>query len=62
WSNCANHTSGGELWLNPPNLCSGSNCPNPGYIIRPCQGNYNWGGIKTPTCSPPTQSMSLSFK
>ncbi|MCZ7556424.1 MAG: T9SS type A sorting domain-containing protein [Bacteroidia bacterium] len=53
---------GGELWIDAPALCSGSNCPDPAYIMRVCIGNLNWGGANTPTCtSNPTQVMELIF-
>jgi len=60
WSNCARYS--GELWIDPPSQCSGNNCPSPGYILRPCIGNANWGGVNTATCTTnPTQTMTLSF-
>ncbi|MBD3260062.1 hypothetical protein GF371_05570, partial [Candidatus Woesearchaeota archaeon] len=34
-------------------------CPNPGYVFRPCITNSNWGGINTATCGGPTQNMSI---
>jgi hypothetical protein len=43
WTLCNRYS--GEVWINPPATCSGSNCPSPGYIIRPGIGNLNWGGI-----------------
>ena len=58
WSYCGSRD---ELWINPPSECNGNNCPNPGYILRPLQSNDNWGGINTPTCSPPSQTMTLTF-
>ena len=36
-------------------------CPDPGYIIRPCIDTENWGGINTDTCGGPDQTMSLAF-
>jgi len=61
WSNC--NRSGGELWIDPPAQCSPNNCPSPAYIIRPCIGNANWGGVKTATCtSNPSQTMTLTFQ
>jgi hypothetical protein len=60
WSLCANRYDG-EVWIDPPGLCSGANCPDPGYIIRPGIGNDNWGGIGTATCDAPSQTMSLAF-
>lgn len=60
WELCNRYN--GEVWLNPPFLCSGANCPNPGYIIRPCIGNINWGGVNTPTCWAPNQRMTIVFE
>lgn len=60
WTNCNRYE--GEVWINPPDLCSGANCPNPGYIIRPCIGNPNWGGVGTATCGGINQEMALSFR
>lgn len=59
WSICDrnNHR---ELWLNPPTQCSGNNCPT-GYIIRPCIGNVNWGGVNTATCNAPNQDQKVAF-
>ncbi|RJP37716.1 MAG: hypothetical protein C4547_05320 [Phycisphaerales bacterium] len=39
-------------------ICS---CPNPGYIVRPCIGNANWGGVNTATCGGTTQTMIVEF-
>ncbi len=61
WSVCGTRYSG-EVWINPVSLCSGSNCPSPGYIIRTCIGNSNWGGINTPTCGGANQFMELRFE
>jgi hypothetical protein len=61
WSNC--NRTGQELWLDPPSVCSGANCPNPGYLLRPCFGSANiWGGVNTATCSSPTQTVTLTFQ
>jgi hypothetical protein len=61
WSNCNRYS--GELWLDPPSQCSGNNCPSPGYMIRPCIGNPNWGGVNTATCTTNSnQTMTLSFQ
>lgn len=59
WHICPRYQ--GEVWLNPPDSCSGSNCPNPGYIIRPCITNSNWGGVNTATCGGSTQTMEIIF-
>lgn len=61
WSNCGTRYFG-EVWIDPPALCDGNNCPAPGYILRPCIGNMNWGGASSPTCNPPSQTLSLSFQ
>jgi hypothetical protein len=39
-------------------ICS---CPNPEYLLRPCIGNQNWGGINTATCTGPDQTMTVTF-
>lgn len=63
WNFCPTHGGDeGALWIDPPSECSGVNCPNPGYIIRPCQGNANWGGVNTTTCGGPSQVMVLRFE
>ncbi|MEY4002336.1 MAG: hypothetical protein RIT07_378, partial [Bacteroidota bacterium] len=61
WTLCNRYL--GEVWINPPSTCSGSNCPSPGYIIRPGIGtaNSNWGGINTATCGGSDQWMELRF-
>ena len=61
WTLCNRYA--GEVWINPPSTCSGSNCPSPGYIIRPGigTGNSNWGGINTATCGGSDQWMELRF-
>ena len=33
-----------------------------GYTIRPCAGNIHWGGINGATCSPTSQTLSISFE
>lgn len=60
WSVCNRYN--GETWVDPPSMCSGSNCPNPGYILRPCITNLNWGGVNTATCGAPTQVMTIIFE
>lgn len=60
WSLCGSRYDG-EVWIDPPSLCSGSNCPNPGRIIRPGINNLNWGGVGTATCDAPSQTMRLEF-
>jgi hypothetical protein len=34
-------------------------CPNPGYIVRPCILNQNWGGLNTNTCPGTSQTMTV---
>lgn len=61
WHYCVRVDETFDFWLDPPSSCSGSNCPDPGYIIRPKQQNSNWGGINSATCDAPSQSMKLEF-
>jgi cysteine-rich repeat protein len=51
--NCGN---GPELNAQGAGVCQ---CTNPGYVVRPCIGNSNWGGINSNTCGGPTQSMEV---
>ncbi|CAF1040212.1 unnamed protein product [Adineta steineri] len=37
-------------------------CQNPGYIVRPCIDNINWGGINGLTCNAASQTMSVIFQ
>ena len=59
WAICGRYN--GEVWIDPPSICDGGNCPDPGRIIRPGLFNKNWGGMDTATCSGPTQTMRLEF-
>jgi cysteine-rich repeat protein len=34
-------------------------CLSPGYVVRPCQPDGNWGGVNTATCNPPTQTIEV---
>lgn len=56
----------GEVWIDPPSLCSSSNCPNPGRILRACIESSNWGGLNTATCGAfggaTSQRMSIRFE
>ena len=63
WAICNWSNEQQEFWVDSPQLCSGSNCPSPGYIIRPKigSGNPNWGGVGTSTCGGPDQVMTLAF-
>jgi len=62
-------TSNGNSWM--VGSCGGNElsasgsicaCPSPGYVIRPCIGNTNYGGINTATCSGPSQIMTVIFQ
>jgi len=48
-----------EFNATPASSCS---CSNPGYILRPCIGNQNWGGINGLSCTAPTQVMTVEFE
>jgi hypothetical protein len=61
-------TCGGHLWsvdticgleLNAQSGNTGCPCETPGYEVRPCIGNANWGGVNTNTCTPPSQTMTV---
>ncbi len=45
-----------ELTAGPRTVCQ---CDTPGYAVRPCIGNANWGGAGTNTCDAPTQTISV---
>jgi cysteine-rich repeat protein len=49
--------NGIELSADQGAICSCT--PNPGNNIRPCIGNYNWGGVGTAICNAPTQTMEV---
>jgi len=34
------------------------NCAS-GYVVRPCIGNNNWGGVAGPTCGAATQTLTV---
>lgn len=40
-------------------ICS---CPANEYIVRPCIGNLNWGGVNSNTCNGPDQRMWVEFE
>ncbi|MFT6398352.1 MAG: hypothetical protein ACJAYU_003110 [Bradymonadia bacterium] len=59
WSMCDRYN--GEFWIDPPALCSGSNCPN-GNLLRPCFSGSFWGAVDGPTCGgAPSQTINLTF-
>ncbi|CAM2708092.1 unnamed protein product [Rotaria socialis] len=37
-------------------------CLSPDYLVRPCIGNSNFGGVNTNTCGGPTQIMTVIFQ
>ena len=63
-------TSNGRTWM--VGACGGGSelsasgqicsCPTPDYIVRPCIGNSNYGGINNATCSGSTQTMTVTFQ
>ncbi|MFT4628032.1 MAG: hypothetical protein ACI8PZ_006726 [Myxococcota bacterium] len=62
WTYCSDFGSGeGELFIDARYACDPSNCPSPGYVLRPCQDNESWGGAGTNTCGGPSQSLRLEL-
>jgi hypothetical protein len=51
-------TCGSGIELSANTNCQ---CVTPGYTARPCigQGNDNWGGVNTATCSAPSQTIEV---
>lgn len=42
---------------------SGATCScSAGYVVRPCIGNRNWGGVNSNTCTGPSQTMTVEFR
>jgi hypothetical protein len=41
------------------NICG---CNSPAYLVRPCIGNQNWGGVNSATCGGPTQTITVTCK
>ncbi len=35
---------------------------SPAYDVRPCIANLNWGGVKTVSCSAPSQTLTVTCK
>jgi hypothetical protein len=61
WSMCTRYE--GEFWIDPPMLCSGSNCPGPGTLVRPCfDAPNNFSGVGTATCNAPAQTITLEVR
>lgn len=44
----------------PARYCSCQ--PGDVYTVRPCIGNPNWGGVGTPTCGAPSQTITVETK
>ena len=62
WTYCPGYGGGeGEIFIDARYACDPSNCPSPGYVLRPCQDNENWGGVGTSTCGGPSQSLRLEL-
>ncbi|CAF3773177.1 unnamed protein product [Rotaria magnacalcarata] len=36
-------------------------CCNTGYTVRPCIGNYNWGGVNCYTCTAAGQTLTVTI-
>ncbi len=68
---------GGFSWMVDTSCVTGCNVPGDGvefttsssgctctagYLLRPCIGNSNWGGVNTSACSAPTQFMIVEFE
>lgn len=58
--NCS--TSGYESELSADGDTCACDSAATSYIARPCIGNNNWGGIKGATCSPATQTITVTCK
>ncbi|MFH1319535.1 MAG: GEVED domain-containing protein [Bacteroidota bacterium] len=41
---------------------SDCSCDALGYVLRPCIGNSNWGGVNSTACGAPTQTMTVEFE
>ena len=54
--NIGNCGSGVEINAQGNGVCA---CTNPGYTVRPCIGNSNWGGVNTATCGGPNQTIEV---
>jgi hypothetical protein len=61
----ANERIGSNTWTYTPSYSyefgnqGWGNC-NTGYVVRPSQGNANWGGVGT-TCNSATQTITITF-
>lgn len=50
--------SGNGLEINAANV-GFAQCEDPGWVVRPCIGNMNWGGMNTATCNGPMQTLEI---
>ncbi len=50
-------TCGNGVELSTNSTCI---CDNPGFSVRPCIGNQNWGGANTATCSAQSQTLTVT--
>ena len=57
WSVSVTCDSAPELNAGTGTVCA---CETPGYDVRPCQLNANWGGVGTATCGAPTQTITVT--
>ena len=63
WTYCPGYGGGeGELFIDAREACDPANCPSPGFVLRPCQENDNWGGAGTNTCGGPTQTLRFELR
>ncbi|CAF1300819.1 unnamed protein product [Adineta ricciae] len=52
----------GPDWSGYEITSTGGHTCSTGYTVRPCAGNLHWGGIAGATCSPLSQTLSISFE
>jgi hypothetical protein len=65
WQVC-NRGNNIEFWVGSSIPCDGGNCPDTGFMVRPCFPSLGfWGGINNGggggLCNGPTQFMSIEF-
>jgi hypothetical protein len=61
WSLC-NRGSHMEMWIDAPTMCDLANCPDPGYLVRPCFSTTNvWCGVNSDTCIGPAITVTVDF-
>jgi len=62
WSFCASYCGGSSSEIQVNDVLYFCDQCNNIAAIRPCWCNLNWGGVDTPTCSPPTQDVTIAFQ